>query len=186
MQVLPPALKYQARRIIRHPVAAVITRHKPGIHTRGTGFIPFTGHARSSVSLAWREARRLDYEHWGPGHLLLGLIGQEEGVAARALQRLGISPEEVRQHVGQMTTQDRQLAGQMPRSHPAEGVIQAVLDEVVTHDDDYVGTDHLLLALFRADDTTAAQVLARVGAGESQVREAIAAERAESGRKCSA
>jgi len=44
----------------------------------------------------------------------------------------------------------------MPRSHPAEGVIQAVLDEVVAHDDDYVGTGHLLLALFRADDTTAA------------------------------
>ena len=186
MRALPPGLRYRARRIIRHPVATVSARRKPGIHTPATGYVPFTDHARDSVRLAWREARRLGYDHWDPRHLLLGLIGQDDSAAARALERLGISPEAVRQHLGQITAQDREQDQQLPHPHPAEGVIQGVLDEVVARDDDYAGTEHLLLALFCADDKTAAQTLARLGAGESQVRGAVTAVLAESGRKRSA
>jgi ATP-dependent Clp protease ATP-binding subunit ClpA len=71
-------------------------KHTPGIHTRATGFISFTSPARDSVALAWREAQRDGRRHWGPGHLLLGLSSQDDSVAARALDRLGISREAVR------------------------------------------------------------------------------------------
>ncbi len=188
MQGLQPGLRARARWIIRTQLAAISPgrKHTPGIHTRATGFILFTAPARDSVAHAWREARRGGYDHWGPGHLLLGLTAQDEGVAARALERLGISREEVRQQAAQTTAQDRQQAEPAPRPHPAKGVIQAVLGEAAAHCADYIGTEHLLLALFRADDQTAAQALARLGAGESQARSAITALLAESGREPSA
>lgn len=73
----------RARWIIRTQLAALSQgrKHTPGIHTRATGFIPFTGPARDSIAVAWREARRLGYDHWGPGHLLLGLASQDDSSA---------------------------------------------------------------------------------------------------------
>ncbi len=183
-----PSLSTRARWIIRTQLAAVRPgrKHTPGIHTRATGFLPFTSPARDAVGGAFREARRDGHRHWGPGHLLLGLTAQDQGTAARALQRLGISQEQVRQQAGQITARDRQQAGPAPQPHPPGGLIQAVLAEAAAHCDYHIGTSHLLLALFRADDQTAAQALARLGAGESQVRSAITALQAESGPKCSA
>ena len=188
MPALQPGPTARARWIIRTQLAAVSPgrKHTPGIHTRATGFIPFTGPARDSVAAAWREARRLGHDHWAPGHLLLGLISQDDGVAARALERLGISPQEARQQAGQITAQDQQSAERAPYPHPAKGVIQAALGEAVAHCDYHIGTEHLLLALFHADDQTAAQALARLGAGENQVRGAVTALLAESGREHSA
>ena len=142
--------------------------------------------ARDAVGVAFREARRDDHRHWGPGHLLLGLTAQDQGTAARALQRLGISQEQVRQQARQITTRNRQQARPAPQPDPSGGLIQAVLAEAAAHCDYHIGTSHLLLALFRADDQTAAHALARLGAGESQVRSAITALQAESGPKCSA
>jgi ATP-dependent Clp protease ATP-binding subunit ClpC len=188
MPAQQPSLSTRARWIIRTQLAAVspARKHTPGIHTRTTGFLPFTSPARNAIAVAWREARRDGHRHWGPGHLLLGLTAQDQGTAARALQRLGISREQVRQQAGQITARNRQQAGPAPQSRPPVGLIQAVLAEAAAHCDYCIGTDHLLLALFRADDQTAAQALTWLGAGESQVRSAVTAAQAESGRERSA
>jgi ATP-dependent Clp protease ATP-binding subunit ClpA len=169
--------------ITRHQFAHINPwrKHIPGIHTPATGFLPFSGPARDSIGFAWREARRLGSGHWDPGHLLLGLLGQDDGIAARALARLGINRAEVRQRIGQLTAEESQQAGAPRHPHPAQDVIPAAAAEAAARCDDHIGTGHLLLALFRADDTTAAQVLAGLGAGESQVRGAITALLDESG-----
>ena len=188
MPAQQPSLSTRARWIIRTRLAAVspARRHTPGIHTRATGFLPFTSPARDAVAAAFQEARRDGHRHWGPGHLLLGLAAQDEGTAARALERLGISEEQVRQQAGQVTARDRQQAGPAPQPRPPRSLIQAVAAEAAAHCDYRIGTDHLLLALFRADDQAAAQALTRLGAGESQVRGAVTALLAESGPERSA
>jgi ATP-dependent Clp protease ATP-binding subunit ClpA len=180
-----PSLSARARWIIRTQLAALspARRHTPGIHTRAAGFLS-TSPARDAVAVAFQEARRDSHRHWAPGHLLLGLAAQDQGTAARALQRLGISQEQVRQQAGQITARNQQQA--RPAPQPPGGLIQAAAAEAAAHCDYRIGTSHLLLALFRADDQTAAHALARLGAGESQVRGAITALQAESGPKCSA
>ena len=188
MPAQQPSLSARARWIIGTRLAAFspARRHTPGIHTRATGFLPFTSPARDAVAAAFREARRDGHRHWGPGHLLLGLAAQDEGAATRALERLGISEEQVRHQAGQLTARDRQQAGPAPQPRPPRSLIQAVLAEAAAHCDYRIGTDQLLLALFRADDQAAAQALTRLGAGESQVRDAVAALQAESGPERSA
>lgn len=104
-----PSLSTRARWIIRTQLAAVRPgrKHTPGIHTRTTGFLPFTSPARDAVAVAFRETRCDGHRHWGPGHLLLGLAAQDQGTAARALGWLGISQEQVRQQAAQITTRNR-------------------------------------------------------------------------------
>jgi ATP-dependent Clp protease ATP-binding subunit ClpC len=165
----------RARWIIRTQLAALSPKHTPGIHTPATGFIPFTGPARGSIGSAWRQARQAGHDHWGPEHLLIGLISQDQSVAARTLHRLGISPDQVGQQAGPATTEDQPQGEPGPPPRPAEGVIPAVLVQAAAHCDYHIGTQHLLLALFHADDQAAAQMLARLGAGESQVRKAMTA-----------
>jgi len=181
-----PTFSTRARWIIRTQLAALspARKHTPGVHTRATGFLPSTGPARAAVAVAFAEARRNGHRRWGPGQLLLGLTAQDQGTAARVLQRLGISQEQVRQQAGQMTTGARQPAEPAPQ--PPGDLIQAAAAEAAAHCDYRIGTDHLLLALFRADDQTAAQALTRLGAGESQVRDTVTALRAESGPEPSA
>lgn len=86
MPAQQPSLSTRATWIIRTQLAAVspARKHTPGIHTRATGFLPFTGPARDAVAAAFREARRDGHRHWEPGHLLLGLTAQDQGIAARA------------------------------------------------------------------------------------------------------
>jgi ATP-dependent Clp protease ATP-binding subunit ClpA len=181
-----PSLSARARWIICTQLAALspARKHTPGIHTRTTGFLPFTSPARDAVAVAFREARRDSHRHWVPGHLLLGLAAQDQGTAARALQRLGISQEQVRQQAGQITAGTSSRPG--PRRSPPAALIQAAAAEAAAHCDYRIGTSHLLLAVFRADDQTAAHALARLGAEESQVRGAITALQAESGPERSA
>jgi ATP-dependent Clp protease ATP-binding subunit ClpA len=183
MTGLPPDLIARARWITHTQLAALSRSRKraPGTHTRATGFIPFTGPARDSIAFAWRQARQAGQDHWGPEHLLLGLTAQDDSVAARTLRRLAISPDQVTPPAGPATAQDRPQTGPGPRPYPAEGVIPAALAEAAAHCDYRIGTQHLLLALFRADDQAAAQALARLGAGESQVRDAVTAVIAETG-----
>jgi ATP-dependent Clp protease ATP-binding subunit ClpA len=122
------------------------TQAHPGIHTRATGFLPFTSPACGAVAVAFREARRDGHRHWGPGHLPLGLTAQDQGTAARALGRLGINQEQVRQQAAQITTRNRQQAGPAPQPDPPGGLIQAVLAEAAAHCDYHIGTSHLLPA----------------------------------------
>ena len=183
MPAQQPSLSARARWIIRTQLAAVspARKHTPSIHTRTTGFLPFTSPARDAVVAAFREARRDGHRHWTPGHLLLGLAAHDQGTAARALQRLGISQEQVRRQAGQITARDRQQGGPAPQARPPRALIQAVLAEAAAHCDDRIGTGHLLLALFHSDDQSAAQAITGLGTGESQVRSAITALQAESG-----
>ena len=94
-------------------------------------------------------------------------------MAARALKRLGISTEAVRQRVSQITGQSQPPYPSGPDTPLAMRVMPRAVGEAVAHGHDYIGTEHILLALFRAGDDAAAQALASLGAGEREVRDAI-------------
>jgi ATP-dependent Clp protease ATP-binding subunit ClpC len=151
---------------------AVDPRPRAGIQTPVTGFIPFTDDARDVVGLAREQADRLGLDYPGPEQFLLSLIATGHGVAARALQRLGISPDDVRQRVAQVAGQHQPPDPDTPLAMRA---MPRAVGEAVAHGHDYIGTEHILLALFRAGDDTAAQALAGLGAGEREVRDAIIA-----------
>jgi Clp amino terminal domain, pathogenicity island component len=158
----------------------------PGsIITPVTGPMPFTGHARNALILARQESLRLVRPR-GPEHILLGLAGAGDGLAVKALERLGVRPEAVREQVEQVTGEEPQHPPRdFPDKRQTRRVWHAVADEAIAHGDDYIGTEHFLLALF-CDDNAAAQVLTRLGAGEREVRAAVAELLAESGRERSA
>lgn len=153
-----------------------------GIRTPATGLMPITGPALSTMILSAQEARP-HRQPRGPEHILLGLAGQDDSVAAKALKRLGISPEAVRRQAENITGQSQPQArpGQAPDTPQARRVWRAVLDEAVADGDTYIGTEHFLLGLLCHRDAPVAQALASLGAEESQVRAAITAQRAESG-----
>jgi ATP-dependent Clp protease ATP-binding subunit ClpA len=182
METPMPGPWSRARWIIHTQLAALSPgrKHSSGIHTRSTGFIPFTSPACDSVAAAWQEARRDSHRHWNPGHLLLGLAAQDDSVAAQALHLLGVNRHDVRQQATQIKAGQGQHGTPSSR-HPAKSVISAVLAEAAANCDERIGTGHLLLALYRADDQAAAQALTELGAGENQARNAITAVLAETG-----
>ena len=177
----PMRTRLPGRRLFR----AVDPRPRAGIHTPVTGFIPFTNDAREVAVRSRDEAFRLGLDHPGAGQFLLALIDTGPGVAAQALKRLGIRPDAVRQQVAQLT----QATGQhQPPVPPGPGTLLAMrvmpraLGEAVAHGHDYIGTEHILLALFHVGDDTAARALASLGVSESEVRAAVTALLTEAGR----
>ena len=190
---LPP--RSRARRIMLAPFPAVRHRRRSrpgpfaislgsadnpaGIRTPATGLMPFTGPALSSVILSRQEARRHGQPR-GLEHILLGLAGQDDSVAVKALERLGISQEAIRRQAGNTAGQNQPRA-QGPDTPQARRVWHAVLDEAVAHGDSYIGTEHFLLGLLCHRDAPVVQALASLGAEENQIRTAITAQRAESG-----
>ncbi len=157
-----------------------------GVITPVTGPMAFTGHAKKALILARQESSRLGRPR-GPEHILLGLVNAGDGLAVRALERLRVRPEAVREQVGQVTGQEpHHPSGDSPEAPQTLRVWHAMVDEAVAHGDDYIGTEHFLLALFCDDDNAAAQALTRLGAGEREVRAAVAELLAESGRERSA
>ena len=194
----PLPSRSRARQIMLASLAAVRHRQGPrpgpfvialgsagepaGIRTPATGLLPFTGPALSLVILSGQEARRRGQPR-GLEHILLGLASQDDSTAVKALQRLGISQNAVRQQAENTTRQDQPqaLAGGAPDTPQAKRVWLAVLDEAVAHGDDYIGTEHFLLGLLCHRDAPVVQALTSMGAEESQTRAAIAAQRAESG-----
>ena len=167
----PPAREKPMRTGLR--LRALDPRPRAGVHTPVTGFMAFTEDAGDVVVLARAEADRLDLDLPGPEQFLLALAGTDQGVAARALKRLGISPQDVRQRVAQITGQHQPPYPSGPDTPLAMRVMPRAVGEAVAHGHDYIGTEHILLALFRAGDDTAAQALASLGAGEREVRDAI-------------
>ena len=134
----------------------------------------FTGHAKQPSSSLGRNPRG-----WvgprGPEHILLGLVSAGDVLAVRALERLSVRPEAVREQVGQVTGQESpHPSGVSPEAPQTLRVWHAMVDEAVAHGDDYIGTEHFLLALFCDDGNAAAQALTRLGAGEREVRAAVA------------
>jgi Clp amino terminal domain, pathogenicity island component/UvrB/uvrC motif len=137
-------------------------------------FERFTDRARRVVVLAHDEARRLDHNYIGTEHLLLGLISEGEGVAARALKSLEISLDAVRQQVEEIIGQGQQApSGHIPFTPRAKKVLELSLRESKQLGQNYIGTEHILLGLIREGDGVAAQVLVRLGAELNRVRQQV-------------
>jgi len=127
-------------------------------------FERFTDRARRVVVLAQEEARMLNHNYIGTEHLLLGLVHEGEGVAARALDSLGVSLETVRLQVEEMIGQGQQApSGHIPFTPRVKKVLELAGQEAEDLGHKYVGTEHLLLGLIREGEGVAAQVLARLG-----------------------
>ena len=137
-------------------------------------FERFTDRARRVTVLAQEEARMLNHDHIGTEHILLGLIREGDGVAAKALESLGISLEAVRQHVGGITGQGQQApSGHIPFTPRAKKVLELSLREALQLGHNYIGTEHILLGLIREGEGVAAQVLVKLGADPSRVRQQV-------------
>ena len=134
-------------------------------------FERFTDRARRVVVLAQEEARVLNHNYIGTEHVLLGLIREGEGVAAKALESLGISLEAVRQQVEEIIGQGQQApSGHIPFTPRAKKVLELSLREALQLGHNYIGTEHILLGLIREGEGVAAQVLVKLGADLNRVR----------------
>jgi ATP-dependent Clp protease ATP-binding subunit ClpC len=134
-------------------------------------FERFTDRARRVVVLAQEEARLLDHNWIGTEHILLGLLREGEGVAARALESLGISLDAVRQQVEEIIGRGQHpQAGHIPFTPRAKKVLELSLREALQLGHTYIGTEHILLGLIREGDGVAAQVLVRMGADLDRTR----------------
>jgi ATP-dependent Clp protease ATP-binding subunit ClpA len=137
-------------------------------------FERFTDRARRVVVLAQEEARMLNHNDIGTEHILLGLIHEGEGVAARALESLGISLEAVRQQVEEIIGRGLQApSGHIPFTPGAKKVLELSLREALQLGHTYIGTEHILLGLTCEGEGVAAQVLVRLGADLNRVRQQV-------------
>jgi Clp amino terminal domain, pathogenicity island component/UvrB/uvrC motif len=137
-------------------------------------FERFTERARRAVVLAQEEARKLDHGYIGTEHLLLGLIREGEGVAAQALESLGISLKAVREQVVALVGRGRQPpTGHIPFTERAKKALELSLRESGQLGHGYIGTEHLLLGLIRQGDGVAARVLTGLGADLDRVRQQV-------------
>jgi ATP-dependent Clp protease ATP-binding subunit ClpA len=153
-------------------------------------FERFTDRARRVVVLAQEEARMLNHAHIGTEHLLLGLVHEGEGVAARALESLNISLSAVRREVEEIIGRGEQPPpGHIPFTPRAKKVLELSLRESNQLGQGYIGTEHILLGLLREGEGVAAQVLVKMGTDLNGVRQQVielqgrSAERPPSGRR---
>ena len=137
-------------------------------------FERFTDRARRVVVLAQEEARLLNHSYIGTEHILLGLIHEGEGVAAKALESLTISLEAVRAQVEEIIgTGGSSPSGHIPFTPRAKKVLELSLREALQLGHNYIGTEHILLGLIREGEGVAAQVLVKLGADLSRVRQQV-------------
>ena len=137
-------------------------------------FERFTDRARRVVVLAQEEARLLDHNYIGTEHLLLGLIHEGEGVAARALRELDIGLDTVRSQVLEIIGRGQEPPqGHIPFTPRAKKVLELSLREAKNLGHNYIGTEHILLGLIREGDGVAAQVLVKLGGELNRVRQQV-------------
>ncbi|GGG80267.1 ATP-dependent Clp protease ATP-binding subunit [Corynebacterium pelargi] len=137
-------------------------------------FERFTDRARRVIVLAQEEARGLNHSYIGTEHILLGLIHEGEGVAAKALESMGISLEAVRQEVEEIIGHGTEApVGHIPFTPRAKKVLELSLREGLQMGHKYIGTEFLLLGLIREGDGVAAQVLVKLGADLPRVRQQV-------------
>jgi ATP-dependent Clp protease ATP-binding subunit ClpC len=138
-------------------------------------FERFTERARRVVVLAQEEASALNHNHIGTEHLLLGLVRDGEGVAARALQELEISLDAVREQVEEIIGRGKHepAEGHIPFTPRAKKVLELSLREARQLGHDYIGTEHILLGIIREGDGVGAQVLVNLGGKLSRVRDKV-------------
>src|SRR5574340_1237562 len=137
-------------------------------------FERFTEKARRVVVYAQEEARMLNQNYIGTEHLLLGLIREQEGIAAKALESLDISLEDVHQQVEELIGRGTYVpTGHIPFTPRAKKVLELSLREALQLGHNYIGTEHILLGLIREGEGVAAQVLLNLGADLEKVRSAV-------------
>ena len=137
-------------------------------------FERFTDRARRVIVLAQDEAKLLNHNYIGTEHLLLGLIHEGEGVAAKALEQMGISLQAAREQVVEIMGQGQQVpSGHIPFSPRAKRVLELSLREALQMNHNYIGTEHILLGLVREGEGVAAQVLLKLGADLGRVRSTV-------------
>ena len=137
-------------------------------------FERFTDRARRVVVLAQEEAKMLNHNYIGTEHILLGLIHEGEGVAAKALESLGVSLDGVRERVQDIIGQGQQQpTGHIPFTPRAKKVLELSLREALQLGHNYIGTEHILLGLIREGEGVAAQVLVQLGADLNKVRQQV-------------
>src|SRR6476660_4601945 len=137
-------------------------------------FERFTERARQVVVLAQEEARTLKHNYIGTEHILLGLLREEEGLAARVLESLDITVEEVRAQVARIVGQgDEVTSGQIPFTPRAKKVLELALREALSLGHNYIGTEHILLGLVRENEGVAARILLDFDADADKIRNEI-------------
>ena len=149
-------------------------------------FERFTERARQVVVFAQDEARAFDHNYIGTEHILLGLLREEEGLAARVLESLEITVGEVRDAVARTVGEGEGLtSGQIPFTPRAKEVLELSLSEALSLGDQHVGTEHVLLGLVRENSGVAARILLDFGADADTVRNEVIRMLSEPGRRAS-
>jgi ATP-dependent Clp protease ATP-binding subunit ClpC len=137
-------------------------------------FERFTERARQVVVLAQQEARELNHNYIGTEHILLGLLREQEGVAARVLESLGISFESARAQVIRIVAPSEEVtSGQIPFTPRAKKVLELALREALSLGHNYIGTEHILLGLVRENDGIAARILLDFDADSDKIRNEV-------------
>src|SRR5438309_7697004 len=134
-------------------------------------FDKFTERARKVLKYAQEEAQRLNHDHIGTEHILLGLVREGDGVAARVLSNLGVNLDKVRADVEAVTERGKRMVmGEIGITPQGKRVIELAIDEARRLNHHYIGTEHLLLGLIREGEGIAAGVLESLGVSLPKVR----------------
>ena len=137
-------------------------------------FERFTAPARQVVVLAQEEARTLKHNYIGTEHILLGLLREEEGLAARVLESLDITVERVRGQVVRIVGSGEEVtSGQIPFTPRAKKVLELALREALSLGHNYIGTEHILLGLVRENEGVAARILLDFDADSEKIRNEV-------------
>src|SRR5208283_1091248 len=137
-------------------------------------FERFTERARQVVVLAQEEARTLKHNYIGTEHILLGLLREEEGLAARVLESLDITVERVRAQVVRIVGSGEEVtSGQIPFTPRAKKVLELALREALSLGHNYIGTEHILLGLVRENEGVAARILLDFDADSEKIRNEV-------------
>jgi len=137
-------------------------------------FERFTERARQVVVIAQSEARALKHNYIGTEHLLLGLLREEEGIAARVLMSFDVTVEEVRAQVARIIGQgDEVVGGHIPFTPRSKKILELSLREALAVGHNYIGTEHILLGLMREGEGVAVRILLDFGASPAAVRDEV-------------
>ena len=137
-------------------------------------FERFTDRARRVIVLAQEEARMLNHNYIGTEHILLGLIHEGEGIAARALESLGVNLTAVREQVQEIIGSGPQASsGHIPFTPRAKKILELSMREAIQLNHGYIGTEHILLGMVRANEGVANQILSKLGAEPAKVRQTV-------------
>lgn len=159
---------------VRDEVVGLLKKQGVPFPDKGDRFDRFTERARGVLTYAQEEAQGLRHNYIGTEHLLLALLRQEDGVAARVLNNLGVQHEPVLDRVAAIVKPgSRSVAGAVGLTFRAKKVIELAVDEARRMDVHYIGTEHLLLGLEREGEGIAANVLKEMGVSEEQIRDEV-------------